>query len=464
VRPTIVRAAFSLSFVAIFAAIAACHRGKPSAPPGECAKTLPSSSHAVTAASAPPPISDSKIVVRASVPVEVLRTMIESQVPKRVAAESGRSIGTAGQVTYTVDRGPFSIATAGSSIVARTDLAIHASICKPIDYVGCVQYATCDPGLRVTAAVPAQLGDDWKWKGSSVSIDVTKPCLVTALDVDVTPILVAKAREQTAGVKAKIDAALPDVKADAAHGWEVAQTNVPFGSGCFALHPTAIVQGPTTIEGTDVVARFAAIAHPSVVSPCVDPPPPVPLPKLDHDAAMGDDFQMHVAVTATTAALAEAWTQQAKASTFDAANAQLRASALDVHTTSRGLAIDLGLAGTTCGTAFFDGEPKWDATRKVIAIDPLLPATGEAQRFSTNAPDAIASLLRQRLSFTPPADDASLGKGLVDLGTLASTDDRTFDVSVAQSKEEALFATPDGVELRFEIDGKAAFHTTKLNK
>ena len=445
-------------------AMAACHRKQPTAPPGECAKTLPSASHAITPASAAPPIADSKIVVRASVPVEALRTMIEAQVPKRVAAESGRSIGTAGQVTYTVDRGPFAISAASGAILARTDLVIHASICKPIDYVGCVQYATCDPGLRVTAAVPSQLGDDWKWKGSSVTIDVTKPCLVTALDVDVTPILVSKAREQTAGVKAKIDAALPNVHDDAAHGWEVAQTNVPFGSGCFALHPTAIAQGPTTIEGTDVVARFAAIAHPSVESPCVDPPPPSPLPKLDHDAAMGDDFQMHVAVRATTASVADAWSQQVKASPIEAVGAQLRATALDVHTTSRGLALDLSLAGTTCGVAFFDGEPKWDADKKSVTLDPLAAATGEAQRFSSNAPEAIATQLRQRLAFTPPADDGSLSKGLSDLATLASTDDRKFEVTVAQSKEEAIFTTPEGVELRFEIDGKAAFHAAKLNK
>lgn len=458
----VVVVAFALSLVAV----GACHRkNAPSAPTtGECSRTLPSASHATSAPPPPPEVHDSTIVVRGSVPLETLQNVLESQVPRRVAAENERPIGTPGNVTYTVDRGPFAITATATSLVAQTNLTVHATVCKPVDYVGCVQYASCDPSMRVTATVPTQLRDDWSWNGSTVTIDVTKPCLVTALDVDVTPTLAARARAEAAKVKTRIDAALPNVKDDAARGWKVAQTQIPFNGGCFALRPTDVVQGPTTIEGKDVVSRFAVISRPIVDVPCVDLPPSPPLPNLKHDPKMVDGFEMHVAVRVATSVLAEAWSGQTKGVQLGVGGDTSKATSIAVRPSMSGLALDASLAGTTCGVAFFDGGPKWDADRRVLVLDPLAPSPGDAQRFASSGADALAADLRKRLSYAPPADDVSLAKGLADLANLASAEGRTFELVVDRARHEATFAAPDGVELRFELDGNASFRAAKLNK
>ncbi|MEO7091694.1 MAG: DUF4403 family protein [Polyangiales bacterium] len=462
-RPTWVRRCVPV--LALIAVGVACKRAPapPAVQAGACSVSVASANRTTAPPNAPSPIASSQIPVEVRVELAIARKTVESQVPKRVGAASGVPIGTAGRVTYTIDRGPFSFVMVGESLVARTDLTITASVCKPVPGLGCVQYGSCTPLARVDAALPTQLTDQYALKASTVSIVVTRRCLMTALDIDVTPILESKAAEEAKKLKAKIDGSLPNPRKEVAHAWDLAQTSLPLGKdACVQLHPRSLVQGPTSIVKDQLVARFAVVAEPTVDSPCGDEPQPTPLPPLARDTKLDPRFAVHLPVRVATSSIEAAWQKALAGKSFDAGPA-LTIQKIAARPSSVGLDLDLDVNGTACTTLFFEGTPQWDEGKHAVRLAPLVPSSGEVDRLK-NALDPIKleTPLADALSYVPPIDDVSFGKSLEQAKELVTEKDREIELVIEKTGSEGVVVNEKGLEIRFLLEGHAAIHIVKL--
>jgi hypothetical protein len=471
VRPSWVRRCFpSVTPVAILAVVAsalvvACRRtpAPPGAKAGACSVSVASAQRTTTPPQTPKPIEPSLIPVEATVELAIARKTVESQVPKRVASGSGVPVGTAGQVTYTIDRGPFSFVMVGESLVARTDLTIKASVCKPVPGLGCVQYGSCTPLARVDAGLPTQLTDQYALKASTVNIVVTRRCLMTALDIDVTPILESKAAEEAKKIKAKIDASLPNPRKEVAHAWELSQTSLPLAKdSCVQLHPRSLVQGPTTIVKDQLVARFAVVADPTVDSPCGgDEPKPFDLPPLAHDAKLDPRFAVHLPVRVATASIEAAWQKAITGKSFEA-GPTLTVQKLAARPSAVGFDLDLEVNGPACTTLFFEGTPQWDEGKHAVRLAPLVPSSGELDRLKGALdPLKLETPLADALVFVPPIDDVSFGKSLEQAKEMVTEKDREIDLVIDKTGSEGVVVNEKGLEARFLLEGHAAIHIKK---
>jgi hypothetical protein len=455
----------SFPLFALIAVGVACKRAPapPAAKAGACSVSVASAQRSANGPPPmPPPIASSQIPVEVQVELAIARKTVEGQVPKRVASGSGVSIGSAGQVTYTIDRGPFSFVMVGESLVARTDLTINASVCKPVPGLGCVQYGSCTPLARVDAGLPTQLSDQYALKASTVSIVVTRRCLMTALDIDVTPILESKAAEEAKKIKAKIDASLPNPKKEVEHAWQLSQTSLPLAKdSCVQLHPRSLVQGPTTIAKDQLVARFAVVADPTVDSPCGDESQPVPLPPLAHDTKLDPRFAVHLPVRVATPSIEAAWQKSVVGKTFDA-GPSLVVQKVAVRPSPVGLDLDLDVNGTACTTLFFEGTPQWDEAKHAVRLAPLVPSSGEVDRLKGALdPIKLETPLTDALSFTPPLDDVSFGKSLQQAKELVTEQDREIELVIDKSGSEGVVVIEKGLEARFTLEGRASIHVKK---
>ena len=451
-------------FLALLVVGVACKRAPapPSAKAGACSVSVASAQRTSKPPEAPNPIAPSQIPLEVQVELAIARKTVESQVPKRVASGSGLPVGTAGQVTYTIDRGPFSFVMVGESLVARTDLTISASVCKPVPGLGCVQYGSCTPLARVDASLSTQLTDEYALKASTVSIVVTRRCLMTALDLDVTPILEAKAAEEAKKIKAKIDGSLPNPKKEVAHAWELAQTSLPLAKdACVQLHPRSLVQGPTRIVADQLVARFAVVAEPSVDSPCGDEPKPTPLPPLAHDAKLDPRLSVHLPVRVATSSIEAAWQKALAGKSFDA-GPSLTVQKVTARPSIVGLDLDLEVNGSACTTLFFEGTPQWDEGRHAVRLAPLVPSSGEVDRLEGALdPRKLETPLGEALLFVPPIDDISFGKSLEQAKELVTEKDREIELVIDKSGSEGVVVSEKGIEVRFHLDGHAAIHVKR---
>ena len=453
----------SLAFIAL-AAIVACKRA-PSPPTGKagaCSVSVASATRTTQPPNAPAPIASSQIPLEVQVDLSIARKSVESQVPKRVGAGSGVSVGSAGLVSYTIDRGPFSFAMVGESLVARTDLTITASVCKPVPGLGCVQYGSCTPLARVEAGLPTQLTDQYGLKASTVNIVVTRRCLMTALDIDVTPIIEAKAAEEAKKIKAKIDASLPNPQKEVAHAWELAQTSLPLAKdSCVQLHPRTLVQGPTRIASDQLVARFAVVAEPTVDSPCGDEPKPIALPPLTHDSKLENRFSVHLPVRVAMSSIEATWQKTLVGKSFDA-GPSLTVQSVAARTSNVGIDLDLAVNGTACTTLLFEGTPQWDEAKHAIRLSPLVPVSGEIDRLKGALdPVKLETPLADMLVYLPPLDDISFGKSLEQAKELVTEKDREVELVIDKSGSEGVVASDLGLEARFLLEGHAAIHVKK---
>ncbi len=449
-----------------------CHRNSPPPPAhgGECSAKIadvartPSPPVALT----PPERSVIPVLVRASLPHA--RALLEAQAPKRLAAETNHSIGAAGKLTYTVDRGPFAVSLKAGVIVAETDLTVSASVCKDVYALGCVKYGSCSPLLHVVATLPTQLKDDFSFAPSTMRVDVTRRCLMTALDIDVTDFIEIEADKQARKVKAKIDAGLPKPKAEVERAWKSAQTSLPMSKGaCVFLHPAELTQGPTTIERAiasdpkseeQIVARFGIVATPGVDVPCPPDPPPAPLPKLVQAPKPSDAFAIHLPVRVSTKTLEATWGKTLDGAKFEA-GASVTTAPPALVTRATFLEFDTPISGEACGRVLLSGTPGWDDTAKQLRFDTLDALSDEQKRVNAAAPMVDLARLTQGvrplLLYKPPTDDVAFVKTLSVATSLVSEKDREIVLAVTKSGiEGAPLVGPDGVELRFFLEGTAA--------
>jgi hypothetical protein len=374
----------------------------------------------------PTPTRPSRLVAHIELKLAALAKELEGKVPPRLAEERNKGIGVAGHLNYTVDRGPFSVAVEGDSLLIRTDVRGRAEACR-----GRSCYASCEPQGRATATVPLRLTPDYRFAPSRVTFAFTRGCEVRALGgmlkVDVTPTIQSELAPSLRRVEQEIDGKLPPLRPQAERLWtELGKVrSLPLG-GCVVTNPRGIVEGPVSAgSGTSLRVRFGLIAYPEIRSRCGEAPSALPLPPLGHDPALPPEDDLVLALVsplATTASGLEG------AEPFDAGGARARIARAAAVPAGAMAQIDLGLRGDACGDLGIRSPLGWTDDGRSLKLAALTFTSGERERIAGAAlqPDTFARSL-SAVRFPPPIPPETL-KELVPT-IAASMSDPSVDVS-----------------------------------
>lgn len=220
----------------------------------------------------PPPVltaAESRLAVTAELPTQWLAKQIGKRVPTTLASAKRRDVGTPGEVSYVVTRGAFSFDLDGDHLWVRTPVGATAEICKPIGPI-CPTYGSCAPRFGAGVRVPLMLDalDD----GARVALQTYEGCSIAGIDA--TPRIEAQAQQQIGGVKARVDAMIPDPERRAELLALLSEPR-PFADRCLRIAPRRLVQGPPAldtalrlsfaIEGTAVLGDCDHEAAPSAI-------------------------------------------------------------------------------------------------------------------------------------------------------------------------------------------------------
>lgn len=398
--------------------VAACGPARPTPSAGSsgagadtCAVRLaPRPAPAAVSASAPPPAPPSTLVVHAEVPLASVRQNLETKVGRRVAEERDHDIGAAGRLEYTVDRGPFAASVQGDALVIETPLVGHARACAK---GRC--YAGCDPQMKAVARVPLRLSAEYRFRPSSVRIDVVRGCEVRALGglvtVDATPALRGRLAQEAKRIEQSIDRELPDLRPQAERLWaELAKARpLPLGA-CVVVQPEGIVQGAPGGAGDLARLRFGLVARPEVRARCGEPPRAAPLPPLRDERDLPEAGDVDLAVVLAPEAPAIALEGELGELTLG----PRRARARRVTGPATSLAVELG--GDVCGeVALGAGSAAWVDDARVHLAGVSLRA-GEPERAAAAGVDLAAAAPKVEAATIPvgigPTEVRTLGPDL----------------------------------------------------
>jgi Domain of unknown function (DUF4403) len=382
-------AAFLLGLLGLLAACGAPSRPETvrAAPiPDSCRIQLgpapPPSGDAPRAPKPPPIISRSTIVVHAEVPLATVKQGLESKVPTRVAEEKDHDIGIAGRLEYTVDRGAFAASVQGDAIVVEAPLVAHVRACAK---GSC--YAGCDPELRVAARVPMRLTPEFRFRGSHVTLAVTRGCELRAMGglvrVDVTPVIEDRLAHETRRIEASIDHELPDLRPEAERIWGELGKARPLALGsCVVLAPEGLVQGPAAGAGANARLRFGLLARPELRVRCGEPPPAPPLPPLGDDPKLPAEGEIDLAIVLPPEAAAIALGGGEPFELGGGARARLDGATGTIR------ALGVSLRGDVCGGAGMTAsDVAWTSDGRALRLLGVAPLAGESERLTAAGVD-----------------------------------------------------------------------------
>ncbi|HVH45717.1 MAG TPA: DUF4403 family protein [Labilithrix sp.] len=393
------------------------------------------------------PGRSSRLVAHVELKLASLTTELEGRVSPRLADERNRSIGMAGHLNYTVDRGPFSLAVEGDSLVIRTNVQGRARACR-----GNSCYASCEPQGRVTATVPLRLTPDYRFAPSRVAFAFTRGCEVRALGgllkIDVTPTIQAQLAPSLRRVEQEIDGKLPPMRAQAERLWaEVGKSRaLPLG-GCVVTNPQGLVEGPVSAsEGGGLRVRFGLVAYPELRSRCGEAPATRPLPPLSQDPSLPPEDDL---VLALVSPLATAASGLEGAESFDAGGARVRIARAAAVPAGMLAQIDLGLRGEACGDLGVRSALGWSEDGRSLCLTAPVFTNGERERAERSlAPDTFVRSLAA-VRFAPPVAPDTL-KDLVP--TIASSmSDPSVEVSASVTGVKPLDVALRGEDLAASV-------------
>lgn len=364
-------------------AIACSPKGPAGTPTEACRVRLPPrAADAGLAPSSTFAVDRSTVRADVEIPFASMKQALEAKIGRRVAEERDHDMGVAGRLEYTVDRGPFAVSVQGDALAVEAPLDAHARLCAKGQC-----YAGCDPQLRATARVPMRLGADYKFRPSSVRIEVVRGCELRALGgflrVDVTPVLQGRIAPEQKRIEQQIDRELPDLRPEAERLWsELGKPRaLPLG-GCVVVQPEGIVQGPPAGVPDAARLRLGILARPELRLRCGEVAPSTqPLPPLSDDPSLAPDGDVHLAVVLAPEAAAVA------GENVDLGSAKARIA----RASGSAAMLSLALEGEVCGDAAVRaGGATWDPSGRAIHLAAASPLAGEAERFAPLDPAGVA--------------------------------------------------------------------------
>lgn len=437
----------SLAFAAVTLAAAACGGGPPVCALKGATSPLPEGTE--PPASPSPPRSPSRLGLELAIDRAALSGRLEAAVPPRLAEESRRPIGAAGRLTYRVDRGKLAVTEKDDALVVVAPIHAEIELCKPLGVLGCPRYASCSPDARATVTVPLALDAGYRMARPRFAVDLERPCRVTGLQIDVSPIVEQRAREQAALIEDRAAASLPRIEPIAQKAWAALHTTLPTPGGCLALRPKAITQGGVRNTKSHFVMDLAVEVEPEITAKCASGAPPPKLPPLLRDGKLAEGFDLEIAAPLAQRDIAREWARALDAPLeSDAGPVRLRG--VRVRPVRDALRVDAQLEGAVCGHAAFlvSVAPSVDGARVIAKA--VAPASGVDRAIAA----AIAPALTKRLSLEPPiapaTAQAALDKLDVPLDGGARLETRGVSAAI-----RAVYVVPEGLDVRVAAAGRA---------
>lgn len=372
-----------------------------------CEQRLPGAPLAAEVPPDPQPLR-SRVLVEARIEIAAALAELERSLPRRLAERRDVELGDPGRLSFTIDRGPFSLALSGDELSIDVDLRGQAEVCKPVPLLGCVGYASCSPGGHARASLQLLLGEDYRLLPSRVQIPVTRPCTLSALGIDMTAEVQAQANRQADEIHGRIDGTLPELGETVTALWRSLATTVPLGaSSCARISPQEVLQTGPRLGEKYLSVGLGVEGEIAVLAPCLPSPAPSPLPSLRtaRDAAPGVDLRIP---------LRTSWPEVGLALTRALALAEPQAGDEVFHVTEATAApgpegkVRLGftLAGRSCGQVSFDTTP--EARPDGLFFTRLTPAPGESERLRAAGSRldlvALGGAVESRLRLPLPAE------------------------------------------------------------
>lgn len=379
---------------------------------------------------APPPRL-SRIVVQAEVPFARIKNELEAKVAPRLADVHGSSLGIAGTLNYTADRGPFALSVENGSLIVRTDVRAHAEACAR---GSC--YASCNPTAVVRAEVPLKLLPEYRFAPSRVTAQFTRGCKIRALGgfltIDVTPTIQEEIAPMLRRVQQDIDHELPDVRPQAERLWaEVSKPRTLPLIGCTVMQPSGIVEGAPQATSNAMSLRFALVARPELRATCGTVPPTAALPPLVQDPNLPAEDEVLLGMVSPLDTIASALEATAP---FDVGGAETHVEHANVVAAGSALDADLTLKGDACGDVALRATPSWSADRPALDLTAPTLTAEETERISgasldpkkvaaavTSGPNVPVLLDPDRIGPMLPALASSLSDDTVDASATVSS-------------------------------------------
>ena len=397
-------------------------------------------------ANSPLGIGSSRIVAHAEVALARIKNELEAKVDRRLADVRGASIGIAGIVNYTADRGPFSLSVERDALVVRTDVRAHAEACSR---GSC--YASCDPTAVARAEVPLKLGPGYRFAPSRVTASFTRGCKIRALGgfltIDLTKTLENELASTLRRVQNDIDRQLPDFKPEAERIWtELSKARKVPLVGCVVVQPRGLVQGPVTGTRDALHLRFALRAAPELRTHCDEPPALRPLPPLEQDPTLPAEDEVMLGLVSPLSSVASAFEAVDR---VDVGGARARVERAAVVSAGAAIDADLSLLGEVCGDVALRASPAWSRDGRALELGSVKLAPGEKRRIAAASlePGSIASAVGkaprigllldvERIDDVLPALAQSLSDESVDVSATVTR----VRPAAAIAREEALVA------------------------
>lgn len=386
----------------------------------------------------------SRIIAHAELRLSRLAQELEAKVEKRVAEARDVSIGVAGVVHYSADRGPFTLSIEGDSLIVRSEIRAHAQACS-----GGRCYASCDPIAVARAEVPLRLSQRYAFDRSRVTTAFTRGCKVRALggflSIDVTPTIEARLAPELAKIERTIDQRLPNLQAQASRLWVELEKprSLPLG-GCVVVQPRGIVQGPVGGDASTLRLRFALLAEPEIRTRCGHVPLGSPLPPLAQDRTLPAEEEVVLALVAPldgVASALQATPPVERAVVADAGNA---------------LDADLALEGDVCGDLSLRASLAWadDGRSLTLASPKLAPAERKRVVEVSVDPDELAVRLTRAPRIPLPLDPHALAQVVPLLASSQSSDELEVSADVSSVRPATAAARGDDLVAWVRVRGR----------
>lgn len=323
----------------------------------ECAHRLPRETN--QAGSVPDvPVSSpatngvpSHLVVHLSVPLARIAKELEGRVARQLAPQERVSLGPAGVLEYSLERGPLSLSVVRERLVVAAPVQGRAQACS-----GGRCYASCEPQGVARVELPLVLRPDYRFYPSRVSFEFTRGCKVRLLGgfltVDVTASLRAELTRRLANAAREIDREIPDVRARLGRAYQELSRPRALPFGCLTLQPEAVLQGVIEDSTHGLHARFALRARPELRQTCDAAPEGRALPELARDLSLPEQASAFLGMEVPLSNLARAFEQRSAL-----VHPHARVAAARVDSAGGAVRARLTLAGAVCGPITVRGKP-----------------------------------------------------------------------------------------------------------
>lgn len=350
----------------------------------------------------PEPIGDvlSTVSVELSAETDWIVRRLESEVPQRLAQGEQR-VGFAGKVRYVVRRGPMKVDLVDDRFAVTTPVTAEISVCKPIGSL-CFAYASCTPGLAVTATVPLLLDSAYAMGESRVTSRLTQGCRLAGFNVSAE--VQRRAAEEIQTVKRRIDAARPDLGSWVRRGYQELPRQLPLGPfGCLRVQPQRITQSPPKLEKGVLRTAITVTGKLGLASSCkADAHKTDPLPSLSIDKEPSRTL-LELGLDLPWSSLDPIVTRAAAGASdgLSVRSAKIKGARIEGKSS---VVAELDVAGA-CGKVWMVAEPGYDAESNAVRLTKVRPLPkfggGLSEEQLAVLARRMAASTRVTLSFDP---------------------------------------------------------------